>query len=342
MIRTTGIAAISGLIGVVTLCAGCGVPRATIDTRNIADRPLPPGHMAMLPPLLSPAVQYRTLAAGFVRTVTMDLRKGNIDITYDTLDGRLAPRVVAVYTVLPGTRPRPHPTATQSHWIGRAERFELLAKAGYVTACQPVVLRYGYYRTYIPTQVITEPEPYWWGYHQRKQERTVPVALARFEGHEGFGAGEAFEGGREFGEHEEGFEGGRGFNVWRYREPGEYLGPGYYNWDWGPYYYNYTTVIPAHYAPASHVVLALHILDVETRKPVYYILATDVSTQYRPAQLEKGFEKPLVKAFRRIQQTRLKPKQSHLLYGGSRAQIARVGWHGAAPQGHGSCPLQAN
>lgn len=285
MSRISRNATIACAAGVIFLSSGCA-PRAMVDVRNIAGRPLPPGRMAMLPPVLSPVVQYRTLAATFVETTTGDLQKAGIEVTYTTLNGRLHARVLPVRAA--GSRPlRAGGPATQPVWMPSPPRYQLLAQAGYVTVCQPTVLRYGYYQTYVPTRVITEPEPYWWGEGPQAPSGDGAFRLARFGV-----AWKGFERGHRFGERfvdERGDDFGPGDDDWDDWDGGDY-------WGYGPSYYS--AVIPAHYAPAAQIAATFYIFDVTTHQLLYYVHASDASMRYRPAQLEKGFDKPLVKAIR--------------------------------------------
>ncbi len=138
----------SATLGLLTGC----MPRATVDIRSLRSGPVPPGRMAMLPPVLLPAVQYADPAQMLPRQLISPMRKAGLDVVYETLDDRLQPRTAA-------TRPAGGedglPAAT---WVAD-DRCVLLAQAGYRTAIQPAIRRYGYYPAYIPGRMIAVEEP---------------------------------------------------------------------------------------------------------------------------------------------------------------------------------------
>jgi hypothetical protein len=153
-----------GLLAGFWLVGGCGVPKATVDVRPLTGQPIPAGPMAMLPPVLMPSVQERMLAAILPEWLAESMRKAGLDVTYDTLDGQLRPRVL---TTRPAGLAVTQPTAGGR--VSAAERYGLLEQAGFRTAMQPVLLRYGYYRAYVPPMLVNVEPPGWgyvwdWGY----------------------------------------------------------------------------------------------------------------------------------------------------------------------------------
>lgn len=116
-----------GASAVLWLCllVGCGAPQAVIDARNLTGRPIPLGRMAMLPPILAPMVQDRDLAAVFPLQLVTPMRKAGLDITYETLGGRMLPYTATRPTSLAASQPAP-----RTH-LSRQERYRLLEEAGY-------------------------------------------------------------------------------------------------------------------------------------------------------------------------------------------------------------------
>lgn len=83
-------------------------------------------------------------------------------------------------------------------------------------------------------------------------------------------------------------------------EYGPAYGPYYYPYGpyyaYGPYGYGYA-YIPGHYQPTAQVIVAFHVFDARTGRQAYYVVARNYSFEYTPGELEKGFRKPLKKAF---------------------------------------------
>lgn len=266
-----------GLVGLL-LPAGCGVPLATVNGRSLAGRPLPPGPMAMLPSIYSPVVQYQVPATAFSRNMLRHLQRSDINIVYDDLDGQLAPRVASTQVAMqmvtsPGspatqTAQADYPASVR---LALEQRYQYWQQKGFAVVVQPVVRRYGYYPRYVPAQV-SDNEAYWYhntdtGWYGGWGEGPNPG----WESNWGGGWGE-----------------NRDTTAWN-NDYGAFARPSFrYS----------TSVRPASVSMAAEVSIEYQFFDVPERLHIYHVLADSSSFRFRPAQLERGFGSPLVKAFR--------------------------------------------
>ena len=267
------------------LCAMAGcVPSARIDARNLTGGRLPLGPMAMLPPLLAADLEDPTLASIFIQDLTHQLRTAGVNVVGDDLGSAVTPREAA-------TRPtsqRAEAGPLETQWLSLSdEERAILAKGNpYVTICQPVIVRYGYYPAYVPGQIVSGG---YGGYDYTAYRADIGeefpqyVSVADRRGAAAGGSGRssgAARGGRDGSNH-----GGGGRHLG---------GLGWWGSDFGPDYY-----IPPHYEPVAQIVVAFHIYDAASGRLIYYIRASNWSSNYGPPDLEKGFYKPVNRAFRK-------------------------------------------
>ncbi len=266
----------------VGFLSGCCVPQAQVTGRPLTARPIPPGRMALLPPSYDPRIEYPILAVSFIRTTVLtDLVRGHIDISYDDLDGHLQARPLRppasppAATTPPAVSPPPAPRTAPPFATVLAH----LRQAGYTTACLPVIRRYGHYLSWVPTTYYNNDAwPYYGGFY------------GGLYGDYGFPD-------LDEGEQEEGDdEGDRDPPPQVHVGIGYGYGYGYGYWPWP--YYSYSSLVPGHYRPASGIEVEFHIFNVSDGREIYYLLAEDSSFSYTPVELERGFDTPLVRAFR--------------------------------------------
>jgi hypothetical protein len=271
--------------------AGCTLS-ARIDTRNLTGRPIPLGRMAMLPPVLVWGVQDPTLATVFVQELTADVRLAGLNVVQEDFGGAVTTRAESAPDNPPTSRPAP----TRPQWLRLApeQRADLARGRPYATICQPVVVRYGYYPSFMPGQYASAgPDAYdFTSYRSGADHATWAYVPIADHGGGGGGGGGRDGGGR--GDH-----GGRGEargERGEFHEHGRdgFVGGGWWGWGGGDYYY-----YPPRYEPAAEVAVAFHIYDAASGQMIYYIRASSASFDHGPAELEKGFHKPVIKAFRK-------------------------------------------
>ncbi len=274
--------------GMLCVVAGC-VPSASIDWRNLTGRPLPAGKIAMLPPVVAAGSEDQTLASIFTEQLTLEIQCGGIPAFNDDF----AARVTAALP--PAVEPCPQPHRCIINWLALSpqQRAQIADGADYTIICQPVVQRYGYYIAYIPPQQVTT---YYEGCTLDVADPNTSMEPAQFIPAPCPNEGAAMPGADEpvVIAHPPGWSYRSVMNGWpplRGHEHREVFGA--FGWWADDYDFPYT-----YYGPVAQIIIDYHLYDARTGELIYYIRASNWSSNNRPTELEDSFVEPVTKAMK--------------------------------------------